>query len=57
MGIMPHDSVDEALRLAFFVDIPFWPQLPKLSFYEDMYVQAMEYFLIFQLYHIFLVFS
>ena len=44
MGIMPHDSVDEALRLAFTTDIPFWPQLPKLSFYEDMYVQAMENF-------------
>jgi hypothetical protein len=26
------------------VDIPFWPQLPKLSYYEDMYVQAMEHF-------------
>lgn len=44
MGIMPHDSVDDALKLALSVDIPFWPQLPKLSFYEDMYVQAMENF-------------
>ena len=44
MGIMPHDNVDDALRLASTVDIPFWPQLPRLSFYEDMYVQAMEHF-------------
>jgi hypothetical protein len=44
MGIMPHDNVDDALKLALSVDIPFWPQLPKLSFYEDMYVQAMENF-------------
>lgn len=44
MGIMPHEDVDKALDLAFSVDIPFWPQLPKLSYYEDMYVQAMEHF-------------
>ena len=44
MGITPHEDVDEALRLAFTMDIPFWPQLPKLSYYEDMYVQAMEHF-------------
>ena len=41
---MPHDEADEALGLAFTTDIPFWPQLPKLSFYEDMYVQALEHF-------------
>jgi hypothetical protein len=44
MGIMPHEDVDKALDLAFSTDIPFWPQLPKLSYYEDMYVQAMEHF-------------
>jgi len=44
MGILPHDKADDALRLALSLDIPFWPQLPKLSFYEDMYVQAMEHF-------------
>lgn len=44
MGIMPHEDVNAALKLAFTVDIPFWPQLPRLSFYEDMYVQAMENF-------------
>ena len=26
------------------MDIPFWPQLPRLSHYEDMYVQASEHF-------------
>ncbi len=44
MGVMPHNSVDEALELALSVDIPFWPQLPRVSFYEDMYVQASEHF-------------
>ena len=44
MGIMPHEDVDEALKLAFTLDIPFWPQLPRVSFFEDMYVQAMEGF-------------
>src|SRR5512136_3029889 len=44
MGIMPHENVDGALDLAFSMDIPFWPQLPRLSYYEDMYVQAMEHF-------------
>lgn len=44
MGILPHEDVDEALRPALSVLIPFWPQLPKLSFREDMYVQAMEGF-------------
>jgi hypothetical protein len=44
MGIMPHEDVDDALRLALTMDIPFWPQLPRLSYYEDMYVQAMEHF-------------
>jgi hypothetical protein len=42
MGIMPHDNVDRALELAFSLDIPFWPQLPRVSFYEDMYTQASE---------------
>lgn len=44
MGIMPHTSVDRALELALGLDIPFWPQLPNLSFHEDMYVQAAEHF-------------
>ena len=44
MGILPHRDVDEALAMALSVDIPFWPQLPMVSFDEDMYVQAMEHF-------------
>jgi len=44
MGIMPHEDVHAAIDLALTMDIPFWPQLPRLSFYEDMYVQAMENF-------------
>ena len=44
MGIMPHRDVDRALELALSLDIPFWPQLPKMSLYEDMYVQASQNF-------------
>ncbi len=44
MGILPHENVDEALELALSLDIPFWPQLPKVSFFEDMYVQMLERF-------------
>jgi hypothetical protein len=44
MGIMPHRDVDRALQLALRLDIPFWPQLPKVSLCEDMYVQASQNF-------------
>jgi hypothetical protein len=44
MGIMPHRDVDRALELALSLDIPFWPQLPNMSIYEDMYVQASQNF-------------
>ncbi|MGA8848528.1 MAG: hypothetical protein WB564_01695 [Dehalococcoidia bacterium] len=44
MGIMPHWDVERALGLALSLDIPFWPQLPKVSLYEDMYVQASQNF-------------
>jgi hypothetical protein len=44
MGIMPHIDVDRALELALGLDIPFWPQLPKVSLFEDMYVQASQNF-------------
>jgi len=44
MGIMPHRDIDRALELAMTLDIPFWPQLPHVSLYEDMYVQASENF-------------
>ncbi len=44
MGVMPHRDVDRALEMALSLDIPFWPQLPLYSYYEDMYVQASENF-------------
>lgn len=44
MGIMPHTDIEKALELAFSLDIPFWPQLPNVGFYEDMYVQASQNF-------------
>jgi hypothetical protein len=44
MGILPHPTIEEALELALTLDIPFWPQLPKYSFFEDMYVQVSEHF-------------
>jgi hypothetical protein len=44
MAVMPHRDVDRALEFALSMDIPFWPQLPLYSYYEDMYVQASEHF-------------
>jgi hypothetical protein len=44
MAVMPHRDVDRALSAALSLDVPFWPQLPLLSYYEDMYVQASEHF-------------
>ncbi len=44
MGIMPHRDIDRALKLVLSLDIPFWPQLPHVSFYEDMYVQFSQHF-------------
>lgn len=41
IGSFPHKSADEAFNVIFkyFKDIPLWPQLPKISFKEQMYVQ------------------
>jgi hypothetical protein len=44
MAVMPHTDPERALQAALSMDIPFWPQLPRLSYYEDMYVQASEHF-------------
>jgi hypothetical protein len=44
MGIMPHADLERALDVALSLDIPFWPQLPRVSYFEDMYVQALEHF-------------
>ena len=44
MSVMPHTDIEKALELALGLDIPFWPQLPNVSFYEDMYAQTSESF-------------
>jgi hypothetical protein len=44
MAVMPHTDVQRALDAALSLDLPFWPQLPNYSYYEDMYVQASEHF-------------
>lgn len=44
MGILPHRDINRALKLVLSLDIPFWPQLPRVSFYEDMYVQFSQHF-------------
>jgi hypothetical protein len=44
MAVMPHTDVERAMETALSLDIPFWPQLPHYSYYEDMYVQASEHF-------------
>lgn len=44
MAVMPHTNVKQALDQALTLDVPFWPQLPNFSYYEDMYVQAAEHF-------------
>ncbi len=42
MGILPHRDPEIALDLAFSLDIPFWPQLPNISYAEDTYVQTVR---------------
>ncbi len=44
MAVMPHKDADRALQAALSMDVPFWPQLPLMNYYEDMYVQASEHF-------------
>ncbi|MCK5254502.1 MAG: hypothetical protein KAQ81_00660 [Deltaproteobacteria bacterium] len=44
MAVMPHTNINRALEMALSLDVPFWPQLPRYSYYEDMYVQASEHF-------------
>lgn len=43
MGILPHTNLPEAQKLALSLDIPFWPQLPRFRFREDMYAQFAEH--------------
>ncbi len=44
IGSLPHKSVDEAINIVrqFYYDIPFCPQLPRLSKKEDMILQYLE---------------
>lgn len=44
IGSMPHKDAKQALDEVFlnFKQIPFWPQMPKRSFLESMYVQFSE---------------
>ncbi|MFC2027846.1 hypothetical protein ACFLU3_04080 [Chloroflexota bacterium] len=44
MGIMPHKDPERALELALGLDIPFWPQLPRITFSEDMFAQLADGF-------------
>jgi len=44
MGVMPHKNPEHALELALGLDIPFWPQLPRISFSEDMFAQLADGF-------------
>ncbi len=45
-GSLPHTDPDVACRLALdcMPEIPFWPQLPRRTFLENMYVQYSERF-------------
>ena len=46
VGSLPHQNVHEALSLVhrYLPDIPAWPQLPRRSFMENMYVQFSQKF-------------
>lgn len=44
MGVMPHTDIEDALKLVLTLDIPFWPQLPRISYYHDMYAQTAQNF-------------
>ncbi|MCX8069086.1 MAG: hypothetical protein N2738_01130 [Thermodesulfovibrionales bacterium] len=43
IGSLPHTNAEEACRFVMqYFDIPFWPQLPKVSFKESMIAQFTE---------------
>jgi hypothetical protein len=44
IGSFPFTNIDEAIDLIFSVckEIPFWPQLPKRSYLENMYTTFLE---------------
>jgi hypothetical protein len=41
---MPHTDMERGIDVALSQDIPFWPRLPKVDCFEDMYVQVLENF-------------
>jgi hypothetical protein len=43
-ALCPHTDIERALEVTLSLDISFWPQLPKVSYLENMYVQALENF-------------
>lgn len=42
IGSLPCDNLEDAMGLVKIFDIPFWPQLAKISKNEDMIVQFLE---------------
>lgn len=44
IGSLPHKNTNEAIKLVFetFKQIPFWPQLAKVSRHEDMTAQFLQ---------------
>jgi len=46
VGSVPHKEPKKAVEIVLknFPEIPFWPQMPKRSFYENMYAQYIEGF-------------
>jgi hypothetical protein len=46
LGTMPHTDAAAAWKVitSLFAEIPFWPQLPRRSYLETMYVQFSERF-------------
>ena len=44
VGSWPYKNVNKTVDLILenFKDLPAWPQLPKINFYENMYVQYSE---------------
>jgi len=42
IGSLPFVRLDEARKVISLFDIPFWPQLPKKTFLENMYLQYSD---------------
>jgi len=44
IGSMPHNNLNDAMELVekFFGNVPFWPQMVKVSKNEDMIIQFLE---------------